>query len=100
MTDLTKTEREVVLTIADDERSWTIFCDSRRFAGKLRKLASRWGVEPRKTGHGFELILPLKAIRFSSPRAPRPESESSPKSLVTSGRFQRRLPQAEGEASI
>lgn len=90
MSVLTKTEREIVFTVADDEKAWTIFCDSRRFGGKLRKLAARWGVQPVKTGHGFELTLPLKAIRFGGPRSPRPEGDSSRKSPSQTRLFGRR----------
>lgn len=74
---LTKTEREVVLTIADDEKTWSVYCDSRRFGGRLRKLAARWGVEPVKTGVGFTLTLPLKAIRFGGGPRQAPGAESS-----------------------
>lgn len=87
---LIKSEREVVLHIADDERSWTIFCDSRRFGNKLRKIAARWGVEPQKVGNGFELTLPLKAVRFGGPRAPRSESKSGQESTRKTGYFGRR----------
>ncbi len=60
-------EREVVLNIADDEDGWHVYTDSRRFTGRLRKLAARWGVTPDPFGSGCEFILPLKAISFRGP---------------------------------
>ncbi len=71
---LTKAEREVVLTIADDEQRWAIYTDSRRLGGKLRKLVARWGVEPVRTGYGWSFTLPLRAIRLAGP--PRPLTEA------------------------
>jgi hypothetical protein len=90
MSVLTKPEREVVLTIADDERTWSLYCDSRRFGGKIRRLAARWGVEPVKTGYGFRLTLPLRAVRFNGPRAPRSDADSGRKSPPTTAHFGRR----------
>jgi hypothetical protein len=65
-------EREIVLTIADDEQSWHIFTDSTRLTNRLLRVARQWGVTPERLGVGYQLTLPLKAIRFAAPRRPSP----------------------------
>lgn len=75
---LTKAEREIVLTIADDESSWHVFADSRRaLSTRLRKVAAAWGVTPQRLGEGWEFDLPLRAIRLGAPRVPRVLSEEA-----------------------
>lgn len=64
---LTASEREIVLTIADDEESWTAFADSPKFMRRLRKVGTAWGATIQPRGQGIVVILPLKAVRFSSP---------------------------------
>lgn len=61
-------EREVVCTIADDEDAWHIFTASARLTSRLLRVAEQWGVTPSRCGVGFELTLPLAALRFSGPR--------------------------------
>lgn len=68
MTTRGASEREVVLIIADDERSWSVFTDSTRLTRRLLKVAAQWGVTPARCGVGFEFPLPLGAIKFSGPR--------------------------------
>lgn len=42
---LTKAEREIICTLADDEDAWTVHTDSRRaLSGRLLRLARAWGV--------------------------------------------------------
>jgi hypothetical protein len=65
---LTPSEREVVITISDDESTWDVFTDSKRFGGKLRRLAERWGVAVVPMGNGVAFRLPLAALRFVGPR--------------------------------
>jgi hypothetical protein len=69
-TSLTKAEREVVLTIADDESAWHVFTDSQRLSGRLKKLAAAWGITPERLGHGWVCSLPLRAISFRAPTKP------------------------------
>lgn len=65
---LSACEREVVLSIADDEQTWSLFSDSRRLTGKLRRVAHLWGLTPVRRGSGYEFALPLAAVRFVGPR--------------------------------
>lgn len=66
-------EREIVLTIADDEPSWHVFTDSTRAAStRLRKVAQALGMEIAPCGNGVEFELPRAAIRFAGPRRPSP----------------------------
>ncbi len=70
---LTAAEREIILTIADDEDTWTVYTDSRRALGAaLLRAARRWGVEPVRIGsHGWEVRLPVQAVRFAGPPSAR-----------------------------
>ena len=68
MTRLSAPEREVVLTIADDEAAWHVFTDSSRLTRRILRIAARWGVTPERCGEGWEFILPLAAVRFSAPK--------------------------------
>ncbi len=88
---LCATEREVVLTIADDEQTWTLYCDSTRFRGRLLKFCQRLGVTPEEVGVGFEAHLPLKAVRFSTPRQGRQLSEEERGKAVERGKVLGRL---------
>jgi hypothetical protein len=66
---LTAEEKEIVVTIADDEKSWHVFTDSKRaLSAKLLQVARRWGVEPIPVGEGFQFDLPLKALSVRVPR--------------------------------
>lgn len=67
MSRLVAREREVVVTIADDETAWTVFTDSARMTRKLLRVASRWGITPERVGVGWHFILPLPAMRFTGP---------------------------------
>lgn len=74
---LTKAEREIILVIGDDEKFWHVHTDSLRAAStRLRKVAAASGVVPQRTGNGWEFDLPLRAVRFASPRTPTPPSEA------------------------
>lgn len=68
---LTSSEREVLVSISDDEQRWHIFTDSARFTRKLLAVAARWGITPERLGEGYEFTLPLKAVRFASPPSER-----------------------------
>lgn len=65
---LSPAEREVIITVADAEDHWTIFTDSARLTNRLLRIAEEWGVAPERLGAGYNFALPLKAIRFASPR--------------------------------
>lgn len=66
-TSLTAAEREIILTIADDEEGWTIFTDSTRMTRKLLAVAARWGLRPERAGAGYQFTLPRAAVRFAGP---------------------------------
>jgi hypothetical protein len=68
---LTASEREVHFSKADDESEWTIFTDSSRHTRRLLTVAARWGVAPRRLGEGYQLALPLAAVRFVGPPSER-----------------------------
>lgn len=62
-------EREIVFTIADDERSWHVHTDSRRAAStRLLRVARALGITPERTGFGWTFALPLAAVSFRVPR--------------------------------
>ena len=67
---LTAAEREIVLTLADDEDAWAAYTDSRSAASsRLLRAARQWGLLPQRVGaHGWEVRLPLAAVRFVGPR--------------------------------
>lgn len=67
MSRLSPGEREVVCTIADDERTWHVFTDSTRLTRKLLAVASRWNIEPERIGEGWQFTLPISAVRFAGP---------------------------------
>ncbi len=65
---LTAAEREIILTIADDEQSWHVHTDSRRaFSTRLLKVARALGITPERQGVGWAFSLPLQAIRAGVP---------------------------------
>jgi hypothetical protein len=68
---LTPSEREVLVSISDDEQRWHIFTDSARLTRRLLAVAARWGITPERLGEGYEFTLPLKAVRFASPPSER-----------------------------
>lgn len=72
---LGRDEREVVITATDDRDAWEISCDSSRFAGRLKRVARAWGIEPVPYGEGFAFKLPLRAISFRSPKKPPTERQ-------------------------
>lgn len=94
-------EREVVVTIADDETAWTVFTDSARMTKKLLRVAVRWGVSPERMGAGWQFTLPLSAVRFGGPpsarklAACRRATEASQKARDGSGN-RRARPRSEG----
>jgi hypothetical protein len=67
-TSLTAAEREVILTIADDEEIWHVYTDSARLSGLLLRFCRRYGIPTVKTGGGYEFNLPRHAIRFQMRR--------------------------------
>jgi len=64
---LTKSERETILTICDDEEEWHVYSDG-RLTRRLITLAEKWGRTPEREGSSYRFFLPLAAIRFASPR--------------------------------
>jgi hypothetical protein len=72
---LSPCEREAVLTIADDEQLWHVFSDSARLTRTLLRIAERWRIQPRQMGTGYEFELPLRAVRFAAPPAPRSDKQ-------------------------
>jgi len=67
-TRLTAGEREVVLTIADDEEAWHVYTDSARLSGLLLRFCHRHGIPVTKAGGGYEFDLPRNAVRFQMRR--------------------------------
>jgi hypothetical protein len=61
---LTAAEREVVLTIADDEEVWHVYTDSARLTGLLLRFARRYGIPVVRTCGGYDFELPRNAVRF------------------------------------
>lgn len=61
---LTASEREVVLTVADDEDGWSVHSTSTRFSRRLQRIAAAWGITATP---GSWFTLPLKAVRFVAP---------------------------------
>ncbi len=68
MTRLGASEREVVLTIADDEAGWSVFTDSARLTRRVLRVAAAWGASPERLGAGYRVTLPMAAVRFGAPR--------------------------------
>jgi hypothetical protein len=67
-TSLTAAEREVILTIADDEEAWHVYTDSARLTRLLLRFCRRYGIPVIKNGEGYEFDLPRHAIRFQMRR--------------------------------
>ncbi len=67
-TRLTAGEREVILTIADDEETWHVHSESARLTGLLLRFCRRHGIPVVKTGGGYEFDLPRHAVRFQMRR--------------------------------
>lgn len=68
-TPLTAAEREVILTIADDEERWHVHMDSTRLTELLLRFCRRYGIPVVKTnGGGYEFDLPRHAVRFQMRR--------------------------------
>jgi hypothetical protein len=67
-TRLTAAEREVILTIADDEETWYVYTESTRLTGLLVRFCRRYGIPVVKTGGGHEFDLPRHAVRFQMRR--------------------------------
>jgi hypothetical protein len=70
---LTAAEREIVLTLADDEDAWVVYTDSRRaVSSRLLQAARQWGFTPQRVGAcGWEVRLPLAAVRVVGPPSAR-----------------------------
>ncbi len=69
-TRLTAAEREVVLTIADDEEGWHVYTDSARLTGLLLRFSRRHGIPVKQIGGGYEFDLPRNAVRIQMRRGP------------------------------
>jgi hypothetical protein len=67
-TSLTAAEREVILTIADDQEAWHVYTDSARLTGLLLRFCHRYGIPAVKTSEGYEFDLPRHAVRFQMRR--------------------------------
>ncbi len=64
-------EREIILTLADDEKSWHVHTDSRRaLNNRLLKIAKALGVDVGRVGAGYQFKLPLNAVGFRAPKPP------------------------------
>ncbi len=68
MTRLGPSEREAILSIADDEHAWHIFTDSAHLTRRLLAVAARWGAVPERLSVGYDFTLPLQAVRFVGPQ--------------------------------
>ncbi len=90
--NLDRSEREVVLTIADDEVWWTVFTDSRRLGSRLLEIAARCGVTPEPKGAGYEFRLPLEAVRFVGPRRVTEIQRAARRESMRKARLSRRTP--------
>lgn len=64
---LAASEREVIVTIPDDEQECYVFTDSTRRTRRLLLVAKQWGVTPQRHGEGYEFTLPIAALRFVGP---------------------------------
>lgn len=68
---LSVAEREVILTIGDDEQAWHVFTDSRRaLSTRLLRVAQALGVPVERVGAGYQLDLPLNAVSFRVAKPP------------------------------
>ncbi len=86
---LTASERELVLTVADDEQRWHVVTDSRRaISARLLKAARALGVDVTRTGYGYEFSLPLWAIAVRTKRRVRVASQK--------GQFASQTPRPQG----
>ncbi len=68
---LTAVEREIILHWNDEDRSWSLYCESRVLGGKLRKWLAvlRIPLMQRPQGHGVEAeSIPRWAIEFKGKR--------------------------------
>ena len=61
-------EREVVITIADDEETWHVYSDSARLTGLLVRFCRRYGIPVVRSSGGYEFDLPRNAVRFQMRR--------------------------------
>ncbi len=95
---LTPAEREVIITIADDETACHVFTDSARLSPRLLALAERWGAKVERLGEGWEFTLPLKAVRFATPRRTTERQRAHLQTLAQHGHFRSRRPIEMGSA--
>ncbi len=95
-TRLTPGEREIILTIADDEQSWHVHTDSQRAASsRLLRVARALGVVPQAQGAGWTFALPLAAVSFRAPR----RASSAQREALRRARLRSRIPVATGAAA-
>lgn len=106
MTRLSISEREVVLVLADTESVWTVYSDSRRLTRRLLAIAARWDVRSERWGEGYQLALPVAAVRFVGPPSQRrrqasreslQKARSASKSALRKDAAEESQGQAEGE---
>lgn len=93
-------ERETVLTVADDELAWTVFTDSARLSRKLLVVARKWGITPDRRGEGHEFILPLGAVRFVGPPSEQQRRASRQSIQKARNALRRAVKQRAPEASL
>lgn len=66
---LVPSEREIVITIADDEEALHVFTDSKRaLSRRLTKVAEAIGAEVTSCGEGIEFCLPINALSARVPK--------------------------------
>ena len=89
---LTAAEREVVLTVADDEDAWTVFTDSTRLTGKLLRVAAKWGIHPERVGADYQFSLPRTALRFVGPQRVSERQRDARRRSLQQAQFARKDP--------
>lgn len=85
-------EREVVLTVADDEDRWHVHTDSARLTRRLLRVAQAWGAQVERVGVGYRFGLPLRAVRFAVPR----QATAAQREALRQGRHRKPSPAPEG----
>lgn len=98
---LSASEREVIVTFNDAERTWRVYSDSATMRGAVLRLARQLGAEIRRVGsHGVEFDVPADALRLTAKRRSRRPSEESLKNLRRSLKRPDSIGGAEGKVGI
>jgi hypothetical protein len=88
-------EREIILTVADDEGTWHVHTDSRRaVSSRLLRVARALGIAPERAGPGWTFDLPLAAVSFRAPKA----ASAAQRDVLRRARLRARTPVATGGA--